>query len=305
MEVAAQIRQNSKEYSDFVSDLNKWTREAQVSTKDELLLPTKTESKQEYYKKNKQEYYRKWEEFDVEKELENVDYAVEPDKTDDRYSRVKEALVRKELGNEYFKKGFFKKALSEYTGSLTLDWNEKTLANRALVWLKLDMYDECIKDCSQLIEMDSKSTKGYWRRGLAKFSLGDVQGARKDLEFAMVLEPGNKGIKDDLQKTKTVKKEKIRPERVRVEIQEVGVCHDDGKEKELMTIEKTKESPEVLVKERVDTDLKIVENHVEKLQVSDVEIMKPGCFMDFERDFKRFKKDKQVLYLYIKVILLK
>jgi len=305
MEVAAQIRQNSKEYSDFVSDLHKWTREAEVSSKeDELLFPVnKTKEK------SKQEYYRKWEEFDVEKELENVDYTVEQDKTDDRYSRVKEALVRKELGNEYFKKGFYKKALSEYTGSLTLDWNEKTLGNRALVWLKLEMYDECIKDCSQLIEMDSKCTKGYWRRGVARFSLGDLIGARKDLELAIVLEPGNKSIRDDLQKTReNVKQEKVRPERVRVEIQEIGVSNDDGEEQEPLkdtTAKKIKESAEESVKKNEITDLKILENHVQKLQVSDLEIMKPGCFMDFERDFKRFKKDKQVLYQYIKVIELK
>jgi tetratricopeptide (TPR) repeat protein len=189
MEIAAQIRQNSKEYSDFVTELNKWTKEAQVgSTKDELLQEAPLARSKK----------KSWEQFDVEQELEDVDYAVEPPQ--DKYNRVKEALFRKELGNEYLKKGFYKKALCEYTASLTLDWNEKTLSNRALVWLKLEMYKECIQDTSKLIQMDSKSIKGYWRRGVAFSSLGELDAARKDLEHAIVLEPGNKSIKEDLQK---------------------------------------------------------------------------------------------------------
>lgn len=305
MQVAAQIRQNSKEYSDFVTDLHKWTSQAEreMSGSQEELIDLSVQESVVSSTQGK-EYYKKWEEFDVEKELENVDYAVI--KTDDsqKFKRVKEGLLRKEMGNEYYKKGFYKKALSEYTASLALDFNEKTLGNRALVWLKMEMYQECVNDCSKLIAMDAKCIKGYWRRGVAKCSLGDLDAARKDLEYALVLEPGNKSIREELQKVMdllSVKKEvkPSRPERVRVEIKEIGVSTNE----EIRAEEQPNQ--EFIVQDQKKENIKSLEKIIEIMDISEMELREPGCFMDFERDFKRVKKDKQVLYKYIKVILLK
>lgn len=206
MEIAAQIRQNAAEYSDFVSDLHKWTREAESNfVKDKDVEDSLLENS-EFYKniksldENSGNYYKKWDCFDVDKELENVDYSVGESRKNDKLLKLKQALTLKELGNEYFKKGFYKKALTEYTKSLSYDHNVTTLTNRALTWLKLDMYSECIQDSTKAIEIDGKCIKGYWRRAAAKAKLKDFKGSVTDFEAALVLEPGNKAIRDDLTK---------------------------------------------------------------------------------------------------------
>ena len=200
MEIAAQIRQNAVEYSDFVSELNKWTREAEKDSKEELEQVTVNSEIYKKISKDDNMYYKKWEEYDVEKELENVDYVVEKSSKTDKLLKVKEALTLKELGNEYFKKGYYKKALTEYTKSLSFDVDVGCLTNRAMAWLKLEMYKECIQDCSRALEIDGKSIKSFWRRGVAKASLKDFKGSIKDFEAALVLEPGNKSIREDYKK---------------------------------------------------------------------------------------------------------
>lgn len=208
MEIAAQIRQNAAEYSDFVSELHKWTREAESNLgKDEDVQDTLLENSELYKNiksldENTGNYYKKWDNFDVDKELENVDYAVEQSKKTDKLLKLKQALTLKEMGNEYYKKGFYKKALTEYTKSLSYDYNVTTLTNRALTWLKLDMYTECIQDSTKAIGMDRKCIKGYWRRAVAKAKLKDFKGSMIDFEAALVLEPGNKAIREDLIKVR-------------------------------------------------------------------------------------------------------
>lgn len=226
MEVANQIRQNATEYSDFVNSLHKWTKEAENAVKAEELDEVVAGNTQQFdavhensklYKDIKQgNYYKKWDSFDVEKELENVDYSVQQPKKNDNFLKLKKALTLKEVGNEYFKKGLFKKALTEYTKSLSYDVNVATLTNRALAWLKLEMYSECINDSSEALKLDNKCIKGFWRRGIAKARLKDYKGGILDLDAALVLEPGNKTIRKDLQKVTSLTQSRLKKKWVRL-----------------------------------------------------------------------------------------
>ena len=105
--------------------------------------------------------------------------------------------------------------------------------------------------------------------------------------------------------------EKIRPERVRIQIQEIG--KDSESEINSEPEKEEKEEKEILKSEIVENTQEQTkfEKHVEKtlkeckssdvLDISSLSLKEPSCFMDFERDFKRFKSNPQVLYHYIKV----
>ena len=84
----------------------------------------------------------------------------------------------------------------------------------------------------------------------------------------------------------------IRPERARVEIQEIGVDRED-------TITSKQEPSNK--DEQLKIEVKILENTIQKPEILEEEIKEPGCFMDFERDYSRFKANKVVLYKYLKV----
>ncbi len=86
----------------------------------------------------------------------------------------------------------------------------------------------------------------------------------------------------------------IRPERARVEIQEIGV---DREEVNTITSKQEPSNKD----EQLKNEVKILENTIQKPEILEEEIKEPGCFMDFERDYSRFKANKVVLYKYLKV----
>jgi RNA polymerase II-associated protein 3 len=80
--------------------------------------------------------YEKWDKFNVEEALENVDKEM-------RSNPQKElkSLFEKEKGNAYFSKGKLKKSIQCYTKSINLNPNAAaSYLNRALAFLKLNMY---------------------------------------------------------------------------------------------------------------------------------------------------------------------
>ncbi|KAI8910253.1 hypothetical protein EDD86DRAFT_179430, partial [Gorgonomyces haynaldii] len=152
--------------------------------------------------------YRSWDKFDVDKALEQVDYQPLPKKDIDPFyvdnspedvNLIEEALVEKEKGNHYFKKGDYKKAVVCYTKSIKYNpQNVIPIINRAMCYLKLDKHLEAESDCTLALDLDNKNIKAFWRRGKARTHLAKLPEAKKDLEMALVLEPTNASIKQDL-----------------------------------------------------------------------------------------------------------
>lgn len=65
------------------------------------------------------------------------------------------------------------------------------------------------RDATKGIELDSKSTKGYWRRSNALQNLGRLDEVHiLDLNTALKLEPNNKAISADLKKLEATQFEK-------------------------------------------------------------------------------------------------
>jgi tetratricopeptide (TPR) repeat protein len=186
METALQIKRNAEEQRVFqinkeiVQELLEWEDQVQKKPIKRIPLPP-PRAPQPRIKSND---YRKWDTFDVDRALEDVDY--EPFKEDELFVDTtepkdpEEALVEKEKGNLYFKKAKFLKAISCYSKSFELDHTVPIpLVNRALCFIKLKKYDNAIEDCTKALAMDSKNVKAAWRRGLAYKELGKVTEAQK------------------------------------------------------------------------------------------------------------------------------
>ena len=91
-------------------------------------------------KKIKSFEYDKWDKFNVEEALENVDKEMRSNPPKELKS-VENSLFEKEKGNAYFSKGKLKKSIQCYTKSIDLNPNAAaSYLNRSLAFLKLNMY---------------------------------------------------------------------------------------------------------------------------------------------------------------------
>jgi len=71
--------------------------------------------------------------------------------------------------------------------------------NRGNVRLARGDFEGAAEDYTAVIESGAGSTaRALWYRGKARSSLGDLSGALEDIEAALVLEPGDPAIEEDL-----------------------------------------------------------------------------------------------------------
>lgn len=238
MDVAMQIRRNAEEQRSSYADLLSW--EKQMTGKDKAVkrntaLPLQAvrqrgeivslgdrapvpegqksvSSAQGGSNSIKSMEYRKWDSFNVDRALEEIDYRPSDkpfkiNKDDAEYEAVQtvdptvleEALVEKEKGNEYFKRSDFKKAIHCYSKSHKMNSADVApVVNRAVAYIKLGRWKEAEADCSLCLQSQPKNVKALWRRGIARKQLGKLQEAKIDLEMALVLEPKNASIKQEL-----------------------------------------------------------------------------------------------------------
>lgn len=105
------------------------------------------------------------------------------------------AVMWKEKGNESFRKQAYQRAVDCYSRSIDCPADCETrisaLANRSMSYLKLERYQECIDDCTKVLERDPDHVKSYVRRGAAKQQLGHVVGAIEDFEECIRRETHN------------------------------------------------------------------------------------------------------------------
>ncbi|KAI8643550.1 peptidyl-prolyl cis-trans isomerase D [Parasitella parasitica] len=134
----------------------------------------------------------------------------------------------KEIGNAYFKKGDYENAARKYLKAIRY-LNDKpafdeedpeelrveysglkisSFLNRAMCDLKLGNNSDCLKVTTMVLDYDAKyvkdadKTKAYYRRGMAKATSKDLEGAIEDFEKAIELTPGDGNIKKELAKAK-------------------------------------------------------------------------------------------------------
>ncbi|KAJ3028934.1 UNVERIFIED_CONTAM: RNA polymerase II-associated protein 3 [Siphonaria sp. JEL0065] len=261
---ALQVRQNAEEIQRQMKELLDWEKDVKKSKKlpqkhvnvqvpvrsatppSTATTPTQSDKK----KRIKSADYKAWDKFD-DAEVSKIEQEYASDsansvasraaafsaKDDTRESpeqlelRLENSLLEKEKGNAYFKKGDYKKAVKCYSKSIKLNPDSAVvLGNRAMTYLKLNEFQAAEADSTAVLEIEPKNVKALWRRGVARREIGsDLSGAKCDLEKALVLEPTNASVKQELSKVVAALSAMTgkpsatsKPARKRVDIIEVG-----------------------------------------------------------------------------------
>jgi tetratricopeptide (TPR) repeat protein len=165
--------------------------------------------------------YKRWEKFDVDAALNDVDAKEQKQEDDDDEEEIvpiqtpatmvvhskkatpqigvsvaqpKPALKtpsereadERQKGNDFFQKGDFHKAIKAYTACLGIS-NRSVLAfsNRAMCWLKLKEWRKAEMDATLALQVDSAHVKSYQRRASARNALGMHRAALGDLTEAL------------------------------------------------------------------------------------------------------------------------
>ncbi|XP_061395857.1 RNA polymerase II-associated protein 3-like, partial [Musca vetustissima] len=123
----------------------------------------------------------------LESPTEKVDTALDP-----MAMKHKEANEIKDRGNSFVKLGQYDMAIEEYNKAIELYPDDAIYySNRALCYLKMERYDECIDDCDRATEIDNLAVKAYYRRMQANECLGNNMDALKDCTTVLMIEPKN------------------------------------------------------------------------------------------------------------------
>ena len=128
--------------------------------------------------------------------------------------KVNQAKIRKDQGNEYFKRGDLVRAEKKYKRGVELveyDYGlndeEKAAAkvalhvlrsNLAQVYLNQKNYSEVIAQCNKVIEQDAKHTKALFRRGKAYNALDNWDDAMTDLKKVLELDAASADAKAEM-----------------------------------------------------------------------------------------------------------
>ncbi|OQR81131.1 RNA polymerase II-associated protein [Achlya hypogyna] len=178
--------------------------------------PTKAPPANHVYDKG----YKKWESFDVEAALKEIDEPTPktpevaplpahvqrksvPKAAPKPTSAASREVLEKEDGNTHFKAGEYMAAVKCYTRSLGYNpRNPVVLSNRAMAHLKLKEYLKAEQDTTLALQYDPVHVKSLARRATARNALGKHRLALRDAEAALALEPLNKTLQAQLKTTR-------------------------------------------------------------------------------------------------------
>ncbi|XP_035224190.1 protein unc-45 homolog B-like, partial [Stegodyphus dumicola] len=118
--------------------------------------------------------------------------------TENSKDAEKDMLQLKEEGNSYFSAGDYEKAVKFYSKALKLceDKIDKAtlLKNRAAAYLKLEEYQNVIRDTSEALEVVPSDVKALFRRCQAYEQVGQYNEAFKDARAVNHLDPKNSAV---------------------------------------------------------------------------------------------------------------
>ncbi|KAJ3163117.1 RNA polymerase II-associated protein 3 [Geranomyces michiganensis] len=339
---AINVRKNAEEYKNYLNDLKSW--ESEIKAKDQAARSAKpAQSPPVRQSSSAAAPPLKHESGGAgmvgARTGTSIPIAVRED-AQPPVQNTERALVEKEKGNAWFKKGDYERAVSCYTRSMQLDQSNAILpVNRAMAYLKINKFAEAEADCTQGLELDAKNVKALWRRGICRRELGKFAESKADFEKALVLEPTNKAVKDDLQKLLDKRAREAeasaRPIRRRLEIEEIG---DEDVKPIFMDVEPARpKSP--LLKPAASRITSAAAKAVPSQPTTKAEVAAkvspvkraapaspartaspaprrvitptspanrsyavPGTMYEFERDWKSVKRDPAVVYSYLKAI---
>ncbi|XP_037109993.1 peptidyl-prolyl cis-trans isomerase FKBP4 [Syngnathus acus] len=128
--------------------------------------------------------------------------------------KLEQSAVVKEKGTQYYKRGLFKQASTQY--KRVVSWldndsgfvgeeEEKAKAlrlaahlNLAMCYLKLKEHNQALENCNKALELDESNEKALFRRGEAHFGMKEFDVARDDFQRVVQLYPANKAAKSQM-----------------------------------------------------------------------------------------------------------
>ncbi|XP_026559270.1 sperm-associated antigen 1 [Pseudonaja textilis] len=179
------------------------------SSENRLSLSQNKAVKTEKKKKNIPRDYKEWDKFDVEKECSKIDGQ------EDDYSKTsinnniklpkaeidttgmttKEktfaAHREKEKGNEAFVTGDYKEAIAYYSRSISAFPTVAAYNNRAQTEIKLQNWQNALRDCEVVLKMEPENIKALMRRSTVYNNLQNFKVAAEDLKKVLHIDPKN------------------------------------------------------------------------------------------------------------------
>lgn len=119
-----------------------------------------------------------------------------------------EAIEFKEDGNLAFKNGDWTAAIEAYTNAIKCGKLHKQLAtfykNRAAAYLKLEKYEQTVRDCNKSLELEPNEPKALYRRAQANEQLGRFEEAYRDVVNVWNVDKSDKSVKQFIERIHTV-----------------------------------------------------------------------------------------------------
>ncbi|XP_040571764.1 uncharacterized protein [Lepeophtheirus salmonis] len=194
MDLQKQLQENNEDLNSYIRDLDSWQDE--MHAKDTQLSDNAVFNKKVSSTDSSVNVLN-------QPESKSSKKSIDSNKNNDLNSLhlIQKAVVEKDKGNEFFKKGEYQRAVDCYTEGLKCDPKSAILAaNRGMALLKLNREKEAEKDCTLAIMLDPNYAKAYIRRAYARSGLKRYSDAINDYEKVLQIEPKNKMAKTEIEK---------------------------------------------------------------------------------------------------------
>ena len=104
----------------------------------------------------------------------------------------------KEAGNKAFAQKNYSEAVKQYTMAIEISQespNHIYFANIANAYLEMGLFEECIADCNQAMQIDSMFPKSYYRKAKAQVNMQKLTDALETLKEGLEKNPDNEDFK--------------------------------------------------------------------------------------------------------------
>ncbi|KAJ8291090.1 hypothetical protein GJAV_G00021260 [Gymnothorax javanicus] len=120
---------------------------------------------------------------------------------------------RKQEGNDCVKRGQYQEAVEKYSECLKLKPEECAIyTNRALCYLKLELFNEAKQDCDSALQLEPSNKKAFYRRALAYKGLKEYLACSSDLQEVLHLDPNVQEAERELQEVTALLRESLAAE---------------------------------------------------------------------------------------------
>lgn len=122
------------------------------------------------------------------------------------------AAKAKEAGNRAFSTQNYTSALQHFTEAIQHDPSDHVFySNRSACYASLGQYQEALEDGRKCVELKPAWVRGYARKALAEFYLGELDAAEATYRKGLELDCGNDQLKAGLEETLRKKEERNSP----------------------------------------------------------------------------------------------